>query len=206
VTRRARLGIAGAVVLAMGAAFVSARLAAGAGSGAAAGAAPQSGSTPRDRYQKRYVGRPAPDFSLSDLKGNVVRLSQERGKVVLVNFWYSACPPCRRETPDLITLHRLYAKSGLQILGVNLDDILIPEQGHTSLGRFLQEFQPPYPVLLGDNKVFENYGEVPVQPISFLIDRQGTVAHIFWGAYPGPVFEKTIRPYLEGPSGTASRP
>ena len=198
-SRAARLRAAGAVLVAAAAAGVLS-------CGAASGAAPESGSTPRERYQKRYVGRPAPDFSLSDLKGNMVRLSQERGKVVLLNFWYSACPPCRRETPDLITLHRLYAKSGLRILGVNLDDILIPEAGHTSLGHFLQEFQPPYPVLLGDNKVFENYGEVPVQPISFLIDRQGNVAHVFWGAYPGPVFEKSIRPYLEAPPGTPSRP
>jgi cytochrome c biogenesis protein CcmG/thiol:disulfide interchange protein DsbE len=193
VTGRARLGLA-AAALALGTAL-GAIVAGGAGLWGAT----QEDASPRQRYAQRYVGHPAPDFSLSDLKGNTVRLSQARGKVVLLNFWYSACPPCRRETPDLITLHRLYAKSGLEILGVNLDDILIPEAGHDSLGRFLKEFQPPYPVLLGDNTVFENYGEVPVQPISFLIDRQGNVAHVFWGAYPGTVFEKTLRPYLEAP-------
>ena len=54
----------------------------------------------------------------------------------------------------------------------------------------------PYPVLLADLKTFEAYGEIPVQPISFLVDRDGKVARVFWGAYPGAVFEQALVPYL----------
>ncbi|HYV20772.1 MAG TPA: TlpA disulfide reductase family protein [Verrucomicrobiae bacterium] len=161
----------------------------------AAAAAPAS---PRERYQKRFTGKAAPDFSLYDLAGNTVTLSGERGHVVLLNFWYSACVPCRRETPDLSTLHKTYSPNGFKVIGVNLDDLLIPDTGGASLKVFLQEFKPPYPILLGSNDVMEAYGGVPVQPISFLIDRKGTVSKVFWGAYPGAVFEKEIRAQLEG--------
>jgi len=185
-SRRWRSGVA---VLLLGAALVSAR------PSQAAGAA---GTSPRERYQKRFTGKPAPDFSLYDLGGRTISLSKERGNVVLLNFWYSSCVPCRRETPDLATLFRTYSPHGFMILGVNLDDLLIPDAGGASLKVFLQEFQPPYPILLGSNEVMEAYGGVPVQPISFLIDRRGTVSKVFWGAYPGAVFEQAIRAQLEG--------
>jgi peroxiredoxin len=185
-----------AAVLAVAALATSAAAA----TGAATGQPPKS---PREQFQARFIGRPAPDFSLSDLHGADLRLSTLRGKAVLMNFWYSSCPPCRRETPDLVTLHRLYATRGLEILGINLDDILIPAAGHGPLKAFLEEFKVPYPVLLADNAVFDLYGGVPVQPITFLVDRTGKVAKIFWGAYPGSVLEKAIAPYLSPP---AARP
>jgi thiol-disulfide isomerase/thioredoxin len=164
----------------------------------AAAAGPNAPSSPRDRYQRRFTGKPAPDFSLSDLHGNTVTLSHERGKVVLLNFWYSSCVPCRRETPDLSELHKAYSGNGFKVLGVNMDDLLIPDAGHASLKVFLQEFKPPYQILLGSDDVMEAYGGLPVQPISFLIDREGKVTKVFWGAYPGAAFEKAIRAQLEG--------
>jgi peroxiredoxin len=189
----------GCALLLAGAALVPARPSRAA---AAAGVAPGPGAaapaSPRERYQKRFTGKAAPDFSLYDLAGNTVTLSGERGHVVLLNFWYSACVPCRRETPDLSTLHKTYSPNGFKVIGVNLDDLLIPDTGGASLKVFLQEFKPPYPILLGSNDVMEAYGGVPVQPISFLIDRKGTVSKVFWGAYPGAVFEKEIRAQLEG--------
>jgi thiol-disulfide isomerase/thioredoxin len=172
---------------------------------ASAGAGPDAPVNPRrDAYKARYTGKAAADFTLSDTQGHDVRLSALRGRVVLLNFWYSGCPPCRKETPDLITLNRLYAREGLSILGMNLDDVLIPAEGHGPLGAFLKEFQVPYPVLMVDNKTFDAYGGIPVQPISFLIDRTGTIVHVFWGAFPGPVFEKTIKPYLAAPAAPAA--
>jgi len=186
-----RAWLSGLAVLLLGAALVPARP-----SQAAAASVP--GTSPRERYQKRFTGKPAPDFSLYDLGGRTISLSKERGNVVLLNFWYSSCVPCRRETPDLATLFRTYSPHGFKILGINLDDLLIPDAGGASLKVFLQEFQPPYPILLGSNEVMEAYGGVPVQPISFLIDRRGTVSKVFWGAYPGAVFEQAIRAQLEG--------
>lgn len=166
--------------------------------GAAASTTPGVPQSPRERYQRRFTGKPAPDFTLPDIHGQSVTLSRERGKVVLLNFWYSSCVPCRRETPDLAKLHKAYSGHGFKVLGVNLDDVLIPDAGHASLKVFLQEFQPPYAILLGTSDVLEAYGGLPVQPISFLIDREGKVTKVFWGAYPGAAFEKAIRAQLEG--------
>jgi peroxiredoxin len=175
-----------------GAILISAALAAAAALPAAATVAPGT----RDQYQARFLNKPAPDFTLSDLHGGDVRLSGLRGKVVLLNFWYSSCPPCRRETPDLMTLYRLHQHEGLEVLGVNLDDLLIPEAGHGPLSAFLKDFPVPYRVLLAGTKVFDEYGQVPVQPISFLVDRSGQIVRVFWGAVPGAAFEKAIQPYL----------
>jgi peroxiredoxin len=193
-----RACLSGFAVLLLGAALVSARPSQAAASAGTAPGPGAAGTSPRERYQKRFTGKPAPDFSLYDLGGKTVSLSAERGNVVLLNFWYSSCVPCRRETPDLATLFRTYSPHGFMILGVNLDDLLIPDAGGASLKVFLQEFQPPYPILLGSNEVMEAYGGVPVQPISFLIDRRGTVSKVFWGAYPGAVFEQAIRAQLAG--------
>jgi thiol-disulfide isomerase/thioredoxin len=123
---------------------------------------------------------------------------------VLVNFWYSSCLPCRRETPDLATLYRIHERKGLVILGINLDDIIIPTSEGLELQRFLRDVEVPYPILRGNEKVFEAYGQVPAQPTTFLIDREGTIAEIFWGARPGPIFDKAVRPYLS--DGKAAHP
>ena len=72
-------------------------------------AAPSAAASPtplKDAYLKRFLGKPAPPFSLKDMAGRPVSLSAYRGKVVLLNFWYSACFPCRQETPDLIACTR----------------------------------------------------------------------------------------------------
>jgi peroxiredoxin len=168
----------------------------------------------KEKFTQRYVGRKAPDFTLTDLKGQEHHLAALKGKVVLLNFWYSSCVPCRRETPDLSAIYRVHAKDGLEILGVNLDDLLMPSAGHAPLKVFLDEFKPPYPILMADETVFDLYGGIPVQPISFLVDREGNVAHLFWGAFPGATFEKGIVALLNpsahpaGPGGTQppSRP
>lgn len=167
---------------------------------------PASGGPPgtlREKYAQRFVGRKAPDFTLPDLKGQEYHLAALKGKVVLLNFWYSSCVPCRRETPDLSAIYRMHAKKGLEILGINLDDILMPTAGRAPLKVFLDEFKPPYPILMANENVFELYGGVPVQPISFLVDRGGNVARVFWGAFPGAAFEKGIVALLNAPAGTA---
>lgn len=195
---------AAAAVLTCAAAFAAAPASTGLAASAAAATGPATGPPPksaRERFQARFIGGPAPDFTLRDLRGADVRLSALRGRVVLLNFWYSSCPPCRREVPDLVTLHRMHAGQGLEILGINLDDVLIPGAGHAPLKAFLDEFKVPYRVLLADNEVFAQYGDVPVQPITFLVDRQGKVRQIFWGAYPGSVIGKAIAPYLTPSAG-----
>ena len=151
----------------------------------------------REAYRGRFLGRPAPDFVLGDLAGRSVKLSEMRGRVVLLNFWYSNCPPCRKEMPELARLHERYGSKGLVVLGLNLDAIFMPQAGDSELRKFLSAVTIPYPVLLADEAVFEAYGRVPVQPTSFLVDRKGDVVEVFWGAYPGITFENAIRARLD---------
>lgn len=166
--------------------------------------APAQGGGLRRTYRAQFIGREAPDFTLNDLEGNRVRLGEFRGRVVLLNFWYSNCLPCRKETPDLATLHRLHHEEGLVILGINLDDIIMPSSEGLELAKFLETFKVPYPILKADAGVFKAYGNVPAQPTSFLIDRQGMIVEIFWGARPGQVFDEAVRPQLR--AGSAVRP
>ena len=193
-----RLGVAGVVAAALLAGATAAR-AQGPGLGSPRGAL-------REQFVQRYVGKKAPDFTLTDLKGQDHHLAALKGKVVLLNFWYSSCVPCRRETPDLSAIYRVHAKDGLEILGINLDDLLMPTAGHAPLKVFLDEFKPPYPILMADENVFDLYGGIPVQPISFLIDRDGSVARLFWGAFPGATFEKGIVAMLDAPAPPPGHP
>lgn len=176
---------------------------------------PQAGraqSPLRDGYVKRFVGKPAPPFALKDLNGRAVHLSDYHGKVVLLNFWYSACFPCRAETPDLITLYRAHQSQGLAVVGINTDALIMASDQGRTLRSFMDAFKIPYPVLVADRKVFEDYGRTPIAPITFLVDPRGTIARVFWGATHGRDFESAVRPYLEaraagGPAkGAASAP
>jgi peroxiredoxin len=151
----------------------------------------------KDAYLKRFVGKQAPPLVLKDTKGVPVKLSDYRGRVVLLNFWYSACFPCRMETPDLIALYQAYKERGLVVLGINTDPLIMPEDGGEMLRRFIDTYKIPYPVLVADRKVYEDYGRTPIAPITLLVDRQGSIARVFWGATRGPVFESSVRPYLE---------
>jgi thiol-disulfide isomerase/thioredoxin len=165
------------------------------------------GGALKETFRQKFVGRPAPPLVLRDLKGRTVRLSDHRGKVVILNFWFSTCGPCRMETPDLVTLHQAYRKHGLEILGINMDELLIPHERGRQFERFLETYRMPYPILIADAKVYRDYGSAPIQPISFLVDREGVVRRVFWGAMSGGAFERAIRPYLfAGDAGPGSRP
>ena len=94
----------------------------------------------KEAYLQRFVGRPAPPFLLKDLEGREVRLSDHKGKVILLNYWYTGCFPCRQETPDLIRLYNAHKARGLVILGINLDAILMPAVDRRMLQRFVQDF------------------------------------------------------------------
>ena len=150
----------------------------------------------KGRFFERFLNKPAPPFRLKSVDGREIGLSDLKGKVVLLNFWFSSCFPCRQETPDLIALYHLYKDRGLVVLGINTDSLMMPDAGAEPMRRFLETYKIPYPVLLADHAMYRAYGSSPVQPISFLIDPKGTVVRIFWGARPGAVFDRAVRPRL----------
>jgi len=112
----------------------------------------------------------APDFELASLDGKRVRLSDYRGKAVLLNFWATWCSPCKVEMPWFVDLQKKYGNDGLVILGVAMDDSEAPK-----IAQFTSELGVNYPVLLGTDKVSEQYGNVQFLPTTFYIDREGRI-------------------------------
>jgi peroxiredoxin len=115
--------------------------------------------------------KPAPDFTLKDASGNSVKLSDFRGKVVLLNFWATWCGPCALEIPWFIEFQQQMKSRGLEVVGVSMD-----EEGWSVIKPFIAEHKVNYHVLLGDDSVSQLYGGVDSLPTTFIIDREGRIA------------------------------
>ena len=121
-------------------------------------------------------GHDAPDFVLTDLEGHNVKLSDLRGKAVVLNFWATWCPPCKEEIPWFVELQKRYGSQGLQVVGVSMDDGDLKD-----VKKFAAENSINYPVLLGKEKVAEQYGGIDYLPTTFYIDRNGVVMDRVFG-------------------------
>jgi cytochrome c biogenesis protein CcmG/thiol:disulfide interchange protein DsbE len=134
--------------------------------------------------------RAAPDFSLTDLSGHGIRLSEYRGQVVLLDFWATWCEPCKTEIPHFIDMQNRYAAQGLRVIGISMDDEEKPVRD------FQQQFKMNYPVAIGNAKLAESYGGILGLPITFVIDRQGRIYKRHIGQTEPSVFEGEIRKLL----------
>lgn len=112
----------------------------------------------------------APEFTLKDSSGKTATLKKYRGKVVLLDFWATWCTGCKKEIPWFVELQRKYAKQGLAVVGVSMDD-----DGWKAVKPFLAEHRIPYRMLLADQPTAQSYG-IEGMPDTFLIDRQGRLA------------------------------
>ncbi len=135
--------------------------------------------------------RVAPDWRLTSLDGKAIKLSDFKGKVVVLNFWATWCPPCRREIPDFVALQKQYADKGLVIIGVSLD-----EGGAAVVKPFVKKIGINYPVVMGDQKTIAAYGGIQVVPTTFIIDKTGKVAAQHEGGADRATFESEIKPLL----------
>ncbi len=122
-------------------------------------------------------GEPAPNFQLRDMNGQIVSLSDLRGKVVLLNFWATWCGPCRIEMPAMERLYRTYERKDFEILAVSTD-----AQGTAVTRPFQQENKLTFPILHdADFRVGLSYGARTL-PMTFMVDRQGIVRQHIFGA------------------------
>src|SRR5689334_24859607 len=133
----------------------------------------------------------APRLDLKDLNGHVVRLSDYRGKVVLINFWATWCPPCRAEMPELVKLQREHGKEGLQIIGITY-----PPEKKSRVLRFAKSLKVNYPIALGTTELKSRYSSEDTLPLTVVIDRNGKVKDIISGILLREEFDEKIKPLL----------
>ena len=133
----------------------------------------------------------APQFTLKDLNGRTVRLSDYQGKVVLINFWATWCPPCRAEMPDLVRLQREHGKEGLQIIGVTY-----PPEKKERVRRFARSLKVNYPIILGTRQFKARFSSDETLPLTIVINRDGKVSDIISGILLRQEVEEKIKPLL----------
>jgi len=136
-------------------------------------------------------GVAAPDFTLTSLDGTKVKLSDFRGKAVLLNFWATWCPPCKVEMPWFADLQKQYGKDGLVVLGVAMDDA-----EPATIAKFANELGVNYPVLLGTDQVSDDYGDVQYLPTTFYIGRNGTIVDKMTGLLDRKDIDEAVKKTL----------
>ena len=132
------------------------------------------------------------NFTLKDMHGRTVKLSDYKGKVIVLDFWATWCGPCKLEIPGFVKLQTKYAKRGLTVLGVSVDDKapLLPP--------FAKQFKMNYPVLvgLGEQKFQDAYGPLWAIPTTFVIGRDGKICRKHVGVSSIEEFEREIQALL----------
>ena len=133
----------------------------------------------------------APSFTLQDLNGKQVSLSDFKGKVVILDFWATWCPPCVKEIPHFIELYEQYKDQGFAIVGISLD-----RKGISVVKSFAQKYRVNYPILMADGQVDKAYGGIPGIPTTFVIDSAGNIRQKYVGYRDKAVFEADIKALL----------
>jgi peroxiredoxin len=136
-------------------------------------------------------GKAVKPFTLKDINLKKVNLSDFRGKVVILNFFATWCPPCRTEIPELVKIFKENKEKGLVVVGISLDT-----DGPVQLvQRFVRDMKIPYPVLLGNMDLAESY-TISGVPTTFILTREGKTHKRYDGLVPGSHVEKALKEIL----------
>ena len=133
----------------------------------------------------------APSWELQDANGKRIHSSDFKGKVVILDFWATWCPPCKAEIPGFIALQNEYGKKGLAVVGISVD-----EGGADIVKEVAQKLGMNYPVVLADDKTPQAFGGIEAIPTTFIIDREGRIVTKHLGFTEKDEFEKELKPLL----------
>ena len=140
----------------------------------------------------------AQDFKLDDLDGNTISLEALKGKVVLLNFWTTWCPPCRAEIPYFIKFQEKFKDQDFAVIGISLD-----RKSASEVKKFVNDNNINYPIMMGNGtvtKIYQNYIDSSMRdsiPFTFIIDREGNIAKTYVGSRDEKVFERDILEVLK---------
>jgi cytochrome c biogenesis protein CcmG/thiol:disulfide interchange protein DsbE len=134
----------------------------------------------------------APNFSLKTADGKVIELAKLKGKVVVINFWATWCPPCRAEIPDFIKVYDQYKLKGLEIVGIALD-----KDGWDAVKSFINKMRINYPIVLGNENITRLYGNIKGIPTTFIIDKNGYIVDRQAGKLSKQALEQILKPLLK---------
>jgi peroxiredoxin len=140
-------------------------------------------------------GQQAPDFELHSIDGRTIRLSDYRGKAVLLNFWATYCGPCKIEMPWFEELNKQYEPQGLVIIGVALDE------SQDDVEKFVQQMGVHYTIVMGREAVADAYGGIQFLPGTFYIDRNGKIVERVFGLAGHGDIEQNIKRSLAQGAG-----
>jgi cytochrome c biogenesis protein CcmG/thiol:disulfide interchange protein DsbE len=132
----------------------------------------------------------APDFNLPTVEGKSLKLSDFKGKIVIVDFWATWCPPCRKGIPDLIEIQNEF-KNDVVIIGISLD-----RETKKDVPAFIKNYKINYPVVYGNSEVAQSYGGVSAIPTAFIIDKKGNIVDMHVGLMPKSTYVSKIKQLL----------
>jgi cytochrome c biogenesis protein CcmG/thiol:disulfide interchange protein DsbE len=135
--------------------------------------------------------KPAPDFSLPDVEGREIKLSDLKGQVVLLNFWATWCGPCKIEMPWFVEFQRQYKDQGFSVVAVSLDS-----EGWEVVKPFAEEYKLNFPVVVGDDDLADKFGGIAALPTTFIIDKEGRITASHTGLVSKSDYEDEIKNLL----------
>jgi len=155
-------------------------------------------STVKSTVKVEKDRKQAPNFTLKDATGAEVKLSDYRGKVVLLNFWATWCGPCKIEIPWFIDFQQQYKDRDFVVVGVSMDD-----DGWQSVKPYVTQHKINYRVVIGTEELTQQYGGVDSLPTTFVLDREGRIASLHVGLVSKSEYQNEILNLLDTPQRTA---